>query len=307
LKCLYTLWVLAIFLLCPDSGGSIASADGADIRAPIFAGTWYPGDKDTLQKSIHGFLAKAKKDQLSGNLKAIVVPHAGHIYSGQTAAHAYRLVQGMDIQRVIMIGPSHQHRFHGVSVNGRSGYMTPLGMVPVDLPVVKQLILADDMIRYVPEAHNREHCLEIQLPFLQTVLNRFHIIPIIMGGQDFHTCSALAEVLIKVAGPLRKTIILASTDLSHFHSDTQAKKLDGEFIRHVKAMDAEGLTECLSSRTCEACGGGPVITTLLTAKGLGANGTEILGYTHSGEITGDNRRVVGYMSAAFFKSNKINP
>jgi AmmeMemoRadiSam system protein B len=282
-------------------------AGNTDIRAPILAGTWYPGDKDILQKSIHGFLAKAGKTQLSGDLKAIVVPHAAHVYSGQTAAHAYRLVQEMDIRRVIMIGPSHHIRFPGVSINYQSGYMTPLGIVPVDLSIVNQLIHANDIIQYIPEAHNREHCLEIQLPFLQTVLNRFHIIPIVMGDQDFHTCSTLAEILIKVAGPLQETLILASTDLSHFHPDTQAKKLDAELIRHVKAMDTEGLVTCLSSRTCEACGGGPVITTLLTAKGLGANQAAILGYAHSGEITGDNQRVVGYMSAALFKSNKTNP
>ncbi|MBN1849443.1 MAG: AmmeMemoRadiSam system protein B [Deltaproteobacteria bacterium] len=290
--CLATL----IFIVCFNPAYS------SDVRKPILAGTWYPRDKTTLIKSIQDFLSKTDIKGINGRLKAIVVPHAGYQYSGQIAAHAYRMLQGMDIQHVIMIGPSHRMGFRGVSVNMQAGYETPIGMVPVDLTLVRQLMKTHKIFRNIPEAHSQEHSLEIQLPFLQVVLSDFKMVPIIMGEQDFNTCKALAEVLATIIDPLQKTLILASSDLSHFHSDKEARELDMEFARHVRAMDPKGLRECLSSGTCEACGGGPVITALLAAKKLGADQANILCYGHSGEITGDNRRVVGYLSAAFFQS-----
>lgn len=293
-------------LVCLFVGGYISQANGADVRESILAGSWYPGNKDILARSIENFLSKADRKVLNGNLKAIIVPHAGHIYSGHVAAHAYRLLQGMDIQRVIMIGPSHRIGFNGVSVNFQSGYQTPLGIVPVDQTMVKKLVQTSDIIRYLPEAHSREHSLEIQLPFLQTVLDDFHIVPIIMGEQDLSTCSDLAQSLIKILGRQEKTLILASTDLSHFHHAKQAKELDTTFIRHVRALNPEGLAECLSSHTCEACGGGPVIATMLASRALGVDHVEILNYADSGDVSGDKNNVVGYISAALIKGFHAN-
>ena len=295
-------WFLLISLVCLSILGYGSPVRGDNIRRSILAGSWYSANKKALSQSIKYFLSKAEKRALPGELKAIMVPHAGHLYSGQVAAQAYGLLKRMEIQRVIMIGPSHQVGFRGASVNLQDGYQTPLGVVPVDRITAKKLIRASSIIQYLPEAHAREHSLEIQLPFLQTVLDHFKIVPIVMGEQGFDACANLAQDLIKEIDQWGKTLILASSDLSHFHHDDQARVLDSAFTRCVKDFDPKNLAGCLASKACEACGGGPVITVMLVARALGADQAEILQYANSGDITGDKRRVVGYLSVAFIKS-----
>ena len=300
--------IIMISLIIFISGGYPLQTAGEEkkdknIRNSILAGSWYPGDKKTLSKTIKGFLAKVKTGAMAGELKAILVPHAGYIYSGQVAAHAYRLIQGMNFKRVILVGPSHQVGFRGVSVNLQSGYKTPLGIVPVDQDLAKEIINSNDKFRWFPQAHAREHSLEIQLPFLQTVLSDFQIVPIIMGEQDFKTCSDLADSLFRVTGTMGNTLLLASSDLSHFHSYNRARELDMRFIKHVREFDPLGLANALSSGACEACGGGPAITVMLAAQKLGANHALILKSANSGDVTGDHSRVVGYVSAALIRGN----
>jgi hypothetical protein len=274
-----------------------------NIRNSILAGSWYPGNKKTLSRTVEGFLSKVKIELLEGQLTAFIVPHAGYMYSGQVAAYAYRLLQDMDFKRVIMVGPSHRARFKGASINLQSGYKTPLGIVPVDQDLAKKIIDTSDQIRWVPQAHVREHSLEIQLPFLQTVLSDFQIVPILMGEQDFKTCSDLADSLLQVTGTMGNTLLLASSDLSHFHTYKRARELDMRFINHVREFDPSGLASSLSTGSCEACGGGPSITVMLAAQRLGANRTLILKYANSGDVTGDHSRVVGYLSAALIRGN----
>lgn len=269
-----------------------------DVRASVLAGTWYPETPEALTKTVQGYLSEAPGPSPDGTLKAIIVPHAGYRYSGGVAAYAYRLLQGRRFTRVILIGPSHRVAFRGVSVNLQSAYKTPLGMVPVDQETGKKLIASGSNISWLRKAHALEHSLEIQLPFLQTVLQDFEIVPIVMGEQDIKTCSDLADTLIQVLGDSTETLVLASTDLSHFHNYKKAKDLDLRFIEQVKRFDHKGLLKNLVSGQCEACGAGPVITTLLTARKLGADHAVILKYANSGDITGDHSRVVGYMSAA---------
>jgi hypothetical protein len=272
-----------------------------DIRPSVLAGTWYPGSRDTLAKSMTGYLSNVKPPQINGNLKAIIVPHAGHRYSGQVAAHAYRLLEGSQFRRIILVGPSHRMRFEGVSVSLQSGYQTPLGIVPVDQTIARTILNSGPHFRWIKRAHSREHCLEIQLPFLQTVLNDFKIIPILMGQQDYTTCTRLANILVQVIKSDEDTLILASSDLSHFHPYDRARVLDLELIKHVKGFDPKGLAKDLSRGKCEACGGGPVITTLLAARKLKADQAIVLNYANSGDVTGDHRSVVGYMSAALIR------
>ena len=274
---------------------------GKDIREPVLAGTWYPGNPDDLRRTIQGYLSRVKTQDVEGELSAIVVPHAGYVYSGQVAAYAYRLLEGNGFRRVILIGPSHRVGFRGVSVDTQAGYKTPLGIVPVDQDVAKKLLKTSPHIRSVPQAHGQEHSLEIQVPFLQVVLKDFQIVPILMGEQDFKTCSELAGNLVKALDSNQKTLILASTDLSHFHSGTKAKELDMEFLKNVREFDPQGLANSISRGLCEACGGGPTIATMLAARALGARRTVILHYANSGDITGDYSQVVGYLSAALTK------
>ena len=300
LKMLF-LFLLIVFLQAYPYRALGEESRVSAIREPILAGTWYPGDKNSLSQTLETYLSKVSPGP-AADIKGIIVPHAGHIYSGQVAAYAYKKLKTMDIDRVIMIGPSHRFGFRGVSVNLQSAYKTPLGIVPVDQGFAKKLIEADDHINYVPQAHAQEHSLEIQLPFLQSVLKDFKIVPIVMGEQDLKTCSMLSVILAKLTKEAEKTLLLASTDLSHFHGDNLARELDRKFINHVKEFDPAGLSRSLDSGTCEACGGGPVCTVMLASGALGADSTRILSYANSGDMTGDKKKVVGYMSAILFKS-----
>lgn len=299
----------SIFLLMPGGLKSLSEAqqERENIRNAILAGSWYPGNKDALTKRIEGYLSKVKAGSLEGELKAIIVPHAGYMYSGQVAAHAYQLLQDRDFKRVIMIGPSHRVGFRGASVNMQSGYKTPLGIVPVDRDLGKRILNGDDFLQGVPRAHASEHSLEIQLPFLQTVLKDFQIVPILMGDQDLKTCAHLARSLARLMTNMDRILLLASTDLSHFHPYERAKELDLKFIKHVREFDPKGLADSLSSGKCEACGRGPAITVMLAAQALGANRAVILNYANSGDVTGDHGRVVGYLSAALIRASGRGP
>jgi len=274
-----------------------------DVRPSILAGTWYPGNPDGLSKAIQGYLSRVEMTSLDGKLKALIVPHAGYAYSGPVAAHAYRLLQKTRFRRVILIGPSHRLGFAGVSVNLQPGYETPLGIVPVDRKLARKILNTGPNTRWLRKAHSGEHSLEIQLPFLQTVLPNFKIVPIIMGQQDPDTCSNLSKTICQVLSDAEDTLLIASSDLSHFHPYNQAKALDQIFIDHVRMFDPQGLSKDLLQGKCEACGGGPVITILLAARDLGADKTSILSYANSGDVTGNHRSVVGYLSAAVIRSS----
>lgn len=272
------------------------------VRNSILAGSWYPGNKNALTRVIRNYLSHLHKGPLAGELKAIIVPHAGYRYSGQVAAYAYKLLEDKVFNRVVMIGPSHRVGFRGVSVNLQSGYRTPLGLVPVDQDFGKKIFNGNIPIQQIPQAHKFEHSLEIQIPFLQTVLQDFHIVPILMVEQNFKTCNHLARRIVEALGGKDKTLLLASTDLSHFHDYDKAKELDYVFLSHVRQFDPKGLADSLLSGRCEACGGGPAITVMLAAQALGANRAVILKYANSGDVTGNRRRVVGYLAAALIKT-----
>ena len=278
-----------------------------DIRPSILAGTWYPGNPERLQKMILGFLANTSVPPVKGRLRAIIVPHAGYRYSGQVAAYAYRLLQTHHFKRIIMVGPSHRIPFSGASVNLQGGYETPLGVVRVDLKTTRELLTSNPNIHFYRDVHAVEHSLEIQLPFLQTVLKDFSIVPILMGSQDFNTCRMLSRALARLLPSLDSTLLLASSDLSHYHQYMEAKKLDAHFIRLVKEMNPEALSEALRAGKCEACGGGPVIAVMLTCEALGQCKAIVLKAANSGDVTGEKDRVVGYMAGVIVTSSGRDP
>lgn len=301
-----TIPFLTLLSLSLLPGGSAARAagqgpEGGHIREPILAGTWYPAHPDALKKVITDLLSRARPEAPEGQIKAIIVPHAGYAYSGRVAAYAYRLVKDMPLRRVVLIGPSHHLPFRGISVSMESAYKTPLGIVPVDQSFAGTLLKRGSPIRWVPQAHAREHSLEIQIPFLQTVLRDFQIVPIVMGEQNLEICSSLAESLLQAMGNSEGSLLVASTDLSHFHSYEQAKALDGRFMKLLKDLDPDGLARSIDSGSCEACGAGPALAVMLAARKLGANNALMLHYANSGDVTRDFRQVVGYLSAALIK------
>ena len=274
-----------------------------DIRKSIIAGSWYPGRPETLRSQIQGFLKTASQPAgITGELIALIAPHAGYVYSGGVAAHAYNLLITRPFTQVVIIAPSHRHPFSGASIDQKTGYETPLGVVSVDRSLARAISEKSSIFKFVPQGHAQEHALEIQLPFLQETLRDFSIVPIIQGAQDPSTCEEMARALAEVLKG-KKVLLVASTDLSHFHSYEQANILDKKILDRVAAFDEKGLMQDLRQDQVEACGGGPMVVVMRTAKLLMADQAYVLKYANSGDVTGDRSGVVGYMAAAFFKSS----
>lgn len=274
------------------------------IRESVIAGSWYPGNPTTLKHDIERYLEQARPPAITGDLRALIVPHAGYMYSGGVAAHAYRLLRDHSFDRVLILAPSHRAYFKGASVYTPGGYRTPLGIVPLDREIIDKLLKHPSLIAYVPEADAQEHSLEIQLPFLQVVLNDFRLTPIVMADQSWSFCEKLAAVITDACRNAR-VLLIASSDLSHFHPYAEAKRLDAVVCDHIAAYNEKALSRDLQQGQCEACGAGPMITVMLAARGLGANKASVLHYANSGDVSGDKRGVVGYLAAALY-SNPSN-
>jgi AmmeMemoRadiSam system protein B/AmmeMemoRadiSam system protein A len=272
-----------------------------NVRPPAVAGTFYPADPSRLSKQINDFLAQAPKTEVKGEIVALISPHAGYVYSGGVAAYAYKLLEGLKYDVVVVVAPSHYAPFHGASVYSTGGYQLPTGIIPIHEQLAKQIINQHDAIDFVPKAHAREHSLEVQLPFLQQVLGDFKLVPIVMGSQDMGTCQILAQAIASSVKGYR-ALIVASSDLSHFYQYDKAVQLDRIVQEKVNNFDPEGLSRDLGQRICEACGGGPIVTVLMAARLLGADKAQVLKYANSGDVTGEKDRVVGYMAAVAYKS-----
>jgi AmmeMemoRadiSam system protein B/AmmeMemoRadiSam system protein A len=281
--------------------GKGKAMSGQHVRESVIAGSWYPGDPARLTKDIKGYLARVPEHKIGGELIALIAPHAGYMYSGQVAAHAYKLLEGKQYDIVVIIAPSHRAYFHGASVYPEGGYGTPLGIVPIAEEITEALMKKSALIDFITQAHSQEHSLEIQLPFLQVVLKDFRLVPIVMGQQDLPMCKELSAAITDIIKG-KNALLIASTDLSHFHTYDKAVALDQQFVQQVNAFDPEGLDKALRGGACEACGGGPVVAVMLAAQALGADKSEVLNYANSGDVTGDRSRVVGYMSAALYCS-----
>lgn len=299
----FHLLVFAFFLLFSHEQAPCAAANAGKIRKSVLAGTWYPENPKDLRKQVNAFLKQVPKETKLDRLVALIVPHAGYRYSGQVAAHAYKLLEARKFETVVIIAPSHRARFSGVSVYDAGGYGTPLGTVPLDLELIHTIKSKDSGIRYIQNAHRSEHSLEIQLPFIQMLLPEAKLVPLVMGDQQLQTSVSLAQTLSESIQE-KSVLLVASTDLSHFHSYEEAKKLDRRVMDRVAVMDAEGIYADLAFGLSEACGGGPMMTALLAAKQLGADQSEVLFAANSGDVTGDRSRVVGYMAAALWASAK---
>ncbi len=272
-------------------------------RAPAVAGSFYSANPVALRREIESLLAAAEVPaDVSLPPVGLVAPHAGYIYSGPVAAAAYRLVRGRgrEYDLVVVISPSHYHYFPGFSIYAAGNYLTPLGEVTVDRQLAESLIAAHDEVNFVAQAHRREHALEVQLPFLQVALGDFTLLPVVMGQQSWPEAEKLAEILVALAAR-KRLLLVASSDLSHFHPAARAEILDRKIVAAVAGFDPAGLWAAIETGQAEACGAGPMLAVMLAARRLGACRAEVLSYRHSGEISGDYDRVVGYLAAAFFQ------
>jgi len=270
------------------------------IRRAAVAGTWYPGSAPALAAAVDRHLAAAARDGAVGcaDLVGLVAPHAGLMYSGPVAAYAYRLLRQRAFDVAVLVGPSHFVGFDGVSIHPSGGFETPLGVAPVDEECAAALMRATPIVREHPAAHAREHSLEMQLPFLQRLAPEAKIVPLVMGFQTAETARALGDALA-VAIARKKALLVASTDLSHYHDAATASRLDAVVIDHVSRFDVDGLQATLDARPEHACGGGPLVAVMRAARQVGARDAVVLQYADSGDVSGDKTAVVGYLAAAF--------
>jgi AmmeMemoRadiSam system protein B len=269
------------------------------IRESIAAGSFYPSNPVELRSQINEFLDNAELSDIE-NIKAIICPHAGYIYSGQVAAYSYRQIAGKKFDSLFLIAPSHSEYFDFISIYSGDGYRTPLGLVRVDKERSK--ILADNCnrIKLSVYGHRDEHSLEVQLPFLQVLFENIKIVPIVIGHQDNQNIKELGGSI----GSLfknEKILIIASTDLSHYHPYDIAVSLDQKVKNLIDDLDPEKLMTEFIRNNAEMCGGGPVISAMIASKILGADTSKILNYKNSGDVSGDRSAVVGYLAAAFYK------
>ena len=273
------------------------------VRPAAVAGTWYPADPGQLAAAVDGYLAAAGPLH-DLDVTALIAPHAGLVYSGPVAGHAYAAVRGRAFDAVVLVGPSHYVGFDGVSVDRHAAWDTPLGAAVVDTGLAARLAAASPLITAEPRAHRREHALELQLPFLRRLLPATPIVPLVMGYQQRETVLGLADALASV---LRGAAVLlvASTDLSHYFDAEEAAVLDARVVAHVARFDWAGLLDEFEQYPEHergryvACGGGAAIAVMRAARALGATAARVLKRADSGDVSGDREQVVGYLAAAF--------
>jgi AmmeMemoRadiSam system protein B/AmmeMemoRadiSam system protein A len=287
---------------------AVCSAQKPKVRQPAAAGGFYPADAKELARMVDDLLARAKPPELAEPPTALVVPHAGYMYSGGVAAHAYALLKGRKYERVVVISPSHVDAFGFAAIYDGDAYVTPLGTVPVDKAFAAKLARAGSGLQLSGRGHETrgergEHALEVQLPFLQRVLGEFRLVPIVMGDQRYEACRALGTALAKtIQGS--NTLIVASSDLSHYHRYEDAVRLDRRVLKAIEEWDYYTMARNFEQNIWEACGGGPIVAAMIAAERLGARQARVLKYANSGDVTGDRSQVVGYAAVAFVKATK---
>jgi AmmeMemoRadiSam system protein B/AmmeMemoRadiSam system protein A len=286
--------MLVVSLVIGFAAAAGAGAQG--VRKPVVAGAFYDGDKAALAARIDAYLSAVKDLPALGDVRALICPHAGYVYSGPTAAYAYKLVQGKPYEAVIIIGTSHQYALDGASIYLKGGFETPLGVAPVDEELASAIAKASGF-SYVPEAHAKEHSVEVQVPFIQKALPAAKIVPIVMGYPTRRNVYALAEGIAKACSE-KKVLIVASTDLSHYLPKAEANSVDSKTISLVKNISADTLISKCARGENIMCGGGGVAAALIALKKTGQPQVEVLRYTDSSEATGDESAVVGYVAAA---------
>ncbi|MHB1346695.1 MAG: AmmeMemoRadiSam system protein B [Candidatus Humimicrobiaceae bacterium] len=274
------------------------------IRDSIVAGSFYPYDPYVLKMQLEDYLNNAKSLDIK-NIKALICPHAGYIYSGQVAAYSFKQIADKKFDSIVIISPSHSESFDFISIFDGDAYSTPLGKVNIDKKRSSMLVENNSKIQFSDKGHNNEHSIEVQLPFLQYMFGEFEFIPAVIGHQSKQNIHALGKAIGEVFRE-ENILLIASTDLSHYHPYNDAIILDKQVENLVGKFDIDNLEAEFLKNNIEMCGGGPVAAAMIAAKDLGANKALILKYMNSGDISGERKAVVGYLAAALFADEKSN-
>ncbi|MBI1976688.1 MAG: AmmeMemoRadiSam system protein B [Candidatus Omnitrophica bacterium] len=289
----------------------------AEVRAPQVAGQFYPADPKELRETVDGAMAAAGEIRLEGEPVALLSPHAGYAFSGSVQGYSYRPLQGVSFDTVVVLGTGHYFPTETGSVFDGVSYQTPLGEMKIDSEFVSDLLKLSPLFQANQKAHQREHSVETQVPFLQRALGSAQIVPIVMGNPPAAVCRQMGEALARLIQKQRdrgkKTLLIVSSDLSHYPSDQDARTVDSSTLQALLTMNpdyfsqvnAHWMRQGVPHLSCVYCGEGAVTTVMAAAKELGADQTRLLRYATSAEVPyGDLSRVVGYAAVVFIKGNE---
>lgn len=272
-----------------------------NLRPSPIAGTWYESDPKTLAARVDKYLSAVQLAKPKGDIIAVIAPHAGHRYSGAVAAHAFAALRGLTPGLVAILSPYHNFAPYPLITTKHQAYSTPLGNIEVDQAALAELQTNLD-IPITPVANDKEHSLEIELPFLQRALkNEFKLLPIMVRAQEPEVAQKLGHALAQTLRN-KNALIVASTDLSHFYDQKTANLLDQEMLKRFESFSPESIFEAEDTGEGFACGHAAVASMLWASRELGADKVQILKYATSGDITGDHSSVVGYGAAVVLHS-----
>jgi AmmeMemoRadiSam system protein B len=280
------------------------------IRRPTQAGAFYEGDAESLKRQIEecflnklgpGEIPKVAKNALK-HVVGLVCPHAGYMYSGHVAAHAYyKLAVDGKPEVVVILGPNHTGYGSALALMSEGSWQTPLGNVDVDKEMAKEIVAQSKIIDIDDSAHRFEHSIEVQLPFLQYLYgSRFKIVPICFLMQDLTSAKEVGQAVAK-ALKAKNAVIIASSDMSHYEPHEIATKNDRQALEAVEKMDETKFYSIIETQRVTACGIGPIAALIVAAKSLGAIEAKLLSYKTSGDVIGDYSSVVGYAAVYFTK------
>lgn len=307
-------FVLLIFI-SSCRGENLDSGDNQDntIRLPVFAGQFYAADSAKLVKQIKIFLDNAKP-KVVDDVAAIIVPHAGYIYSGQIAADAYNQVKQNKYDLVVVLGTNHTTAgFSGISVFPNGAFATPIGNMKIDSEAAEELLRLDSDVNTNLTVHAKEHSVEVQIPFIKYLFPQAKILPIIVGEPNIELCTRFGKALASIVKD-KKTLIVASSDLSHYPSFDDAIKVDNKTLQAIAGLNPEEIVSVMHTQlyqhvpelaTC-SCGEAPIVAAVISAKELGGNSASIISYSNSGyNSVGNTDRVVGYGAVVISKGKAL--
>ncbi|MFM8424810.1 MAG: AmmeMemoRadiSam system protein B [Chloroflexota bacterium] len=271
-----------------------------DLRPSPIAGTWYPANPKSLSASIDEYLINVNLPKIHGQVIGVIAPHAGYRYSGAVAAYAFATLRGLTPDLVVVLSPFHNYHSHPLLTTKHQAYSTPLGTIEVDQTALSELQNHLN-IPITPISNDKEHSLEIELPFLQRVLkNDFKLLPIMIRAQEEFVAQQLGEALAHTLKD-KNALLVASTDLSHFYEQHTANQLDREMLQRFTTLKPSSIFEAERLGKGFACGHAAVAAVEWAAQGLGANHVQVLKHATSGDVTGDHSSVVGYGAAVILK------
>lgn len=271
-----------------------------EVKLPSVAGSFYPEEPSMLRKMVDDFLSSAEDSEINGEPVAFISPHAGYQFSGSVAGYTYKNLP-RDIKTVILIGPAHYYPLRGAAVYRRGYFRTPIGDVRINQRLADRLISEENSVVFEPRAFEKEHSLEVQIPFLQRRLKDFTIVPVLVGAPEEKTIRHLISGLTELMRNNKDTVLIASSDLSHYHPYDEALRIDRRFLSAIERFSIEEVQACLSRAECEACGAWPVLISMAVARNLGATEAVVYKYANSGDTYGDKSRVVGYGAIGFYR------